>query len=48
MIAAEKLLPWKAAATRGVAVVLLALAIGVALAPDDVPCLTVPDSAMMS
>jgi predicted metal-binding membrane protein len=48
LIAAEKLLPWKAAATRGVAVVLLALAIGVALAPDDVPGLTVPDSAMMS
>src|SRR5215211_4099954 len=37
MIAADKLLPWRAAATRGVTAVLLALAIAVAVAPEDVP-----------
>jgi predicted metal-binding membrane protein len=36
-IAGEKLLPWPAAARRAVAVVLLALGIGVAFAPADVP-----------
>ena len=47
-IAVEKLLPWRAAATYGVTVVLFALAIGVAAAPDKVPALTVPgdESAM--
>jgi predicted metal-binding membrane protein len=44
LIAAERLLPWKAVATRGVTVVLLALAIAVALSPDDVPGLTLPAS----
>jgi predicted metal-binding membrane protein len=45
LIAAERLLPWKK--TRvGVAVVLVALGTGVALAPDDVPGLTVPDASM--
>jgi predicted metal-binding membrane protein len=45
-IAAEKLLPWKAVATRGVTAILLALAIAIAIAvsPDDVPGLTLPDS----
>jgi predicted metal-binding membrane protein len=44
MIATEKLLPWKAVATRAVMAVLLALAIAVAVAPDHVPGLTVPGS----
>jgi predicted metal-binding membrane protein len=43
-IAAEKLLPWRALASRGVALALLALAVGVAAAPDHVPGLTLPDS----
>jgi predicted metal-binding membrane protein len=43
-IAAEKLLPWKVLANRGVALALVALAVGVAAAPDDVPGLTLPDS----
>jgi predicted metal-binding membrane protein len=42
LIAVEKLLPWKAVATYGVAVVLAALALGVAIAPADVPGLTIP------
>jgi predicted metal-binding membrane protein len=45
LIAVEKLLPWKAVANRGVAIVLAVLAIGVAFAPESVPGLTVPDSA---
>jgi predicted metal-binding membrane protein len=42
LIALEKLLPWRAAATAGVAAILAALAIGVAVAPARVPGLTVP------
>jgi predicted metal-binding membrane protein len=42
LIAVEKMLPWRGAATAGVAAVLVALAIGVAAAPSDVPGLTVP------
>ena len=42
LIAVEKLLPWRAAATAAVTITLLALAIGVAAAPDDVPALTIP------
>jgi predicted metal-binding membrane protein len=42
LIAVEKLLPWRKAATTGVAAVLAALAIGIAAAPADVPGLTVP------
>ena len=45
-IAAEKLLPYRAAATGAVAALLLALAIGIAVAPDRVPGLTVPGSGM--
>ncbi len=37
LISVEKLLPWRAAATAGVAAVLVALAIGVAAAPAQVP-----------
>jgi predicted metal-binding membrane protein len=44
LIAAEKLLPWKALANRGIAVLLLALGIAVAFASEDVPGLTVPGS----
>jgi predicted metal-binding membrane protein len=44
-IAIEKLLPWKRVANLGVAAALAALAIAVAVAPDDVPGLVVPGSA---
>jgi predicted metal-binding membrane protein len=42
LIAVEKMLPWRGAATAGVAAILAALAIGVALAPGQVPGLTIP------
>jgi predicted metal-binding membrane protein len=42
LIATEKLLPWRLAAQTAVVVTLLALALGIALAPDSVPALTVP------
>jgi predicted metal-binding membrane protein len=45
LIATEKLLPWKALANRGIAVLLLALGLAVAFVPGDVPGLTAPDSA---
>jgi predicted metal-binding membrane protein len=45
LIAAERLLPWHAHA--GVAMVLVALGTGVALAPGDVPGLTLPSSMEM-
>jgi predicted metal-binding membrane protein len=44
LIAAEKLLPWKRPAVLGVAIVLAALALAVAIAPEDVPGLTIPGS----
>jgi predicted metal-binding membrane protein len=44
VIATEKLLPWKALANRGIAVALVVLGLAVAIAPEDVPGLTVPDS----
>jgi predicted metal-binding membrane protein len=44
LIATEKLLPWKAVANRGVAVLLAVLGIMVAFAPEEVPGLTLPDS----
>jgi predicted metal-binding membrane protein len=44
LIATEKLLPWKAIANRGVAILLLVLGLSVAFAPEDVPGLTLPDS----
>ena len=46
LIAAERLLPWVNAPHRAVAVALLVLAAGVALAPSDVPGLTLPVQAM--
>jgi predicted metal-binding membrane protein len=45
MVAAEKLLPWRRAVSAAIVAILLALAVGVALAPDDVPALTVPGSS---
>ncbi len=45
LIATEKLLPWKAVANRSVAIVLAVLGLAVALAPADVPGLTVPGEA---
>jgi predicted metal-binding membrane protein len=45
LIAAEKLLPWKAVANRGIAVLLVVIALGVAFSPERVPGLTLPDSA---
>ena len=45
LIAVEKTLPWRTAATVGIAVLLTALGIGVLAAPADVPGLTVPDSS---
>ena len=44
LIAAERLLPWKAPAVRGVAVVLAVLGLAVAFAPEQVPGLTIPGS----
>jgi predicted metal-binding membrane protein len=44
LIAIEKLLPWRALANRGVAVLLLVLGLGVAFAPESVPGLTFPGS----
>jgi predicted metal-binding membrane protein len=45
-IAAEKLLPWPAAARMTVAVLLLLLGLGVAIAPGDVPGLAEPGAGM--
>jgi predicted metal-binding membrane protein len=48
LIATEKLLPWKAVANRGIALLLVALGIGVAFWPGQVPGLTLPDQASMA
>ena len=45
LIAIEKLLPWKAVANRGIAVLLLVLGLAIAFAPESVPGLTVPGSS---
>jgi hypothetical protein len=45
LIAAEKLLPWPRAASRGITVLLVVLGISVALVPDRVPGLVLPDPA---
>ena len=37
LIAIEKLLPWRTVATRGIAVLLVVLALALAFAPGDVP-----------
>jgi predicted metal-binding membrane protein len=44
LIAIEKLLPWKALANRGIAILLLVLGLAVAFVPSDVPGLTEPNS----
>jgi cytochrome c biogenesis protein CcdA len=44
LIAAEKLLPWRALASYSIAVLLLALGLLVAFAPSSVPGLILPDS----
>jgi predicted metal-binding membrane protein len=44
LIAAEKLLPWREVASRGIVVLLAVLAVGVAFVPADVPGLTIPGS----
>ncbi len=44
LIAAERLLPWKAPAVRAVAAVLVVLGLAVAIAPQQVPGLTIPAS----
>ena len=44
LIAVEKLLPWKALANRGIAILLLALGLAVAFTPANVPGLTLPGS----
>jgi predicted metal-binding membrane protein len=46
LIAVEKLVPWRMPAVAVAAVVLAALAIGVAAAPASVPGLTIPSSGM--
>jgi predicted metal-binding membrane protein len=48
LIAVEKLLPWKALANRSIATLLAVLGLAVAIAPEDVPGLTVPTDAMSS
>jgi predicted metal-binding membrane protein len=45
LIATEKLLPCKALANRGIALLLVVLGLAVALAPERVPGLTLPDQA---
>jgi predicted metal-binding membrane protein len=44
LIAMEKLLPWKAFANCGIAILLLVIGLAVALAPASVPGLTLPGS----
>jgi predicted metal-binding membrane protein len=46
LIAVERLLPWRLSITAAVASVLAALAIGLAIAPAQVPMLTVPGTPM--
>ena len=48
LIAAEKLLPWRRAATYGTAALLLALGVLLLVAPDAIPGLTITghDAAM--
>jgi len=48
LIAAEKLLPWRAPASRAVAMLLVVLGLAVALAPERVPGLVIPDSSEMT
>jgi predicted metal-binding membrane protein len=45
LIAIEKMLPWKQVANRGIALLLVVLGLAVALVPERVPGLTLPDHA---
>jgi predicted metal-binding membrane protein len=45
LIAIEKLLPWRAPATRAIAILLAVLGLAVAFAPEQVPGLTLPGSS---
>jgi predicted metal-binding membrane protein len=47
LIAVEKLLPWRRAATYGTAAILLALGVLLLVAPDAVPALTIPGHEAM-
>lgn len=47
LIAAEKLLPWRAVAVYGTAAILLALGVALLATPDAVPGLTIPGSGPM-
>ena len=47
LIAAEKTLPWRRAATWGTAAMLLALGVLLVAAPDAIPGLTIPGGAQM-
>jgi uncharacterized protein involved in response to NO len=46
VIALEKLLPWRRAATWGTATVLVVLGVLLLVAPDAIPGLTVPGGSM--
>jgi cytochrome c biogenesis protein CcdA len=48
LIAFEKLIPWRRAATYGTAGVLLVLGVLVIAAPDTIPALTIPDNGSMT
>ena len=48
LIAFEKLIPWRRAATYGTAAVLLVLGVLLLAAPDAIPALTIPGSGSMS
>jgi predicted metal-binding membrane protein len=48
LIAAEKLVPWRRAATWGTAAILLALGVLMLAAPHAIPGLTIPGHGMMS
>jgi predicted metal-binding membrane protein len=48
LIAFEKLIPWRGAATYGTAAVLVVLGVLVLAAPDAIPALTVPGGGSMS
>ena len=47
LIAAEKMLPWRRAATYGTAVILLLLAVWLVAAPNVIPGFTIPDGGSM-
>ena len=48
LIAVEKLIPSRRAATYGTAAILLVLAVLLLAAPDSIPALTIPGSSSMS